>query len=535
MRSGKRLSILMMALGLLLAGCGKAEKKDTAVPDLLEPIAVAENTITVERQDFYSAVYINVSVVPQSEELSFAMDGTILDFYVTTGQMVKKGDALAQIDQTALTDSIKDLQTTISYEETVYEMRLNQADLDIQIEETKLAKLKAQYEEQEQKKAEEEARKKAEEEARKKAEEEALKKAEEEALKKAEEEAQKKAEEEAQKREESAALNQESSVIEESSAVVDGSEESSVVIENSQLPEGGQESSNISGEAGGEEENSQAPEGTQQPENSQAPENSQQPEDSQTPEDSQQTENSQAPEGTQQPEDSQTPEENVKPQETVTKYDLQKAALAIQEAELAYSQLQDQYAQDMAQRQGELQSMLDKVGEDTIYASFDGRVVKINYSVGDYVQEYDTVMLLVNEEVTLLRGDKYSNTSLSRAENLDVVIDGVTYDVTYIPYDDEEYLKKSMNKEPLPSWFEVEESEDISFGESGTVRLYKDYSVDTLVIPSSCIYTDDLGSYVYKAENGQRIKTYVTIGIQTSSFTEIVDGLNEGEEVYGAE
>lgn len=509
MRNGKRISILIMALGMILSGCSKAGKEETAVPALLEPIAVAENTIEVKRQDFYLANYINVSVVPQTEELCFAMDGEILELYVNEGEIVKKGDVLAKIDQTRLTESIKDLQETISYEESIYEMRLTQADLDIQIAEVKLEKLQAQFEEQEQKKAEEEARKKAEEEARKKA----------------EEEAKKKAEEESKKLEESGELSQENSVIEESSAVIGGSEESSNAANDSQLPEENEESSIVSGEAGDTEESSAAP----------LPEDSQAPEDSQTPEDSRQPEDSQTPEDSQQPEDPQTPEEDSMPQVTITKYDLQKAVLVIQEAELVYGQLMDQYEQAMAQSQGEMQSLLDKVGEDTIVAAFDGRVVKIHNRVGDYVREYDTVMLLVNEDVMLLRGDKYSNSSLSRAHNLDVVIDGVTYDVTYIPYDEEEYLKKSMNQEPLPSWFEVEESEDISFGENGTVRLYKDYSENTLVIPSSCMYSDDLGDYVYKSENGQRIKTYVSIGIRTSSFTEIVDGLNEGDEVYGAE
>lgn len=511
MRNANKILILIMAFGLMLSGCGKADKKETAVPELLEPIAVAENTIEVKRQDFYSANYINVSVVPQTEELCFAMDGEILELYVNEGELVEKGDALAKIDQTSLTDAIKELQATISYEESIYEMRLTQADLDVQIAEAKMAKLQATYEEQEQKKAAEEARKKAEEEARKKAEEEALKKA--------EEEAKKKAEEESQKQEESSVLNQESSALTESSAVIDGSAESSVLINDSQVTGENQETSNVSGEAGNMEESSSAV----------------QPENSQVSNDSQNTENSQITDDSQNTEDSQVTEEDTKPQVVITKFDLQKAALVIQEAELTYGQLLEQYEQDMAQRQGELQSLLDKVGEDTIYAAFDGRVVKIYNSVGDYVREYDTIMMLVNEDVMLLRGDKQSNASLSRAENLDVVIDGVTYDVTYIPYDEDEYLKKSMNNEPLPSWFEVEKSDDISFGESGTVRMYKDYSVNTLVIPSSCIYTDDLGVYVYKSENGQRLKTYVAIGIETSSFVEIVDGLDEGDEVYGAE
>ena len=58
MRNANRILILIMAFGLMLSGCGKADKKETVVPELLEPIAVAENTIEVKRQDFYSANYI---------------------------------------------------------------------------------------------------------------------------------------------------------------------------------------------------------------------------------------------------------------------------------------------------------------------------------------------------------------------------------------------------------------------------------------------------------------------------------------------
>ena len=144
-------------------------------------------------------------------------------------------------------------------------------------------------------------------------------------------------------------------------------------------------------------------------------------------------------------------------------------------------------------------------------------------------------MILVNEEVKTLRGKKYSNTYLMHAANIDVVIDGTTYEAEYVPYGEDEYLKRSLNGESLPSWFTMEETDEVTFGESGTVRVYKEYSIDTLVIPASCLQSDDLGEYVYKSEDGQRIKTYVTVGIRTATYAEILDGLNEGDDVYGTE
>ncbi len=529
MRNGKRLSILIITLGMVLAGCGKDGQSDAAIPELLEPISVAENTIQVKRQDFYFADYIDVTVVPQMEELYFVMDGEILEIEVKEGQLVEKGDALAKIDQTHLNDTIKELQETIAYEEKIYNMRLTQADLDVQIAEAKLSKLQAEYDEQEQKKAEEEAKKKAEAEA-------AAQTAarnisivqkfdvlltENTSLQTAEANVdsgegsnsnessipeESSAPGESSNPEESSTINEssnpeESSTPEESSKIDDGSEESSSTPGDADQPGGDDESSDSSGSAGDNEESS---EGGQ-------------------------------PSDPQKPEDPKDPEEEQQPQIDITKYDLQQARLAVQEAQLSYDQLRDDYAHEMSQRQSEMQSLLDKVGEDTIYASFSGRVVKINVNVGNYVRQYDTVMLLVNEEETFLRGKKYSNTSLMRAVNMDVVIDGKTYEAEYVPYDEDEYLKRSLNGESLPSWFEMEETDDVSFGESGTVRVYRDYSIDTLVIPTSCVQADDLGDYVYKSEDGQRIKTYVTVGIRTATYAEIIDGLNEGDDVYGTE
>ena len=543
MRKGKRLSILIITLGMLLAGCGKSEQADASIPELLEPISVAENTIQVKRQDFYFADYIDVTVVPQMEELYFVMDGEILEIEVKEGQLVKKGDVLAKIDQTQLNDAIKELQETISYEDKIYNMQLTQADLEVQIAEAKLSKLQAEYDEQEQKKAEE-AKKKAEEEAKKKAEAEAATQAaaksisivqnfdvlltEDASLQIAEEGAGSDQEgsapsdsstpsesstpEEGSTPSDSSApgesstpdessVPQESSTPEESSKIDDDSAESSSIPGAADQPGGEEDSSDSSGNAGGNEESSE----------------NGQPDDSQ------------------QPESPKDPEEEQRPQIEITKHDLQQARLAVQEAQLGYNQLQDDYEHEMSQRQSEMQSLLDKVGEDTIYASFSGRVVKINANVGDYVRQYDTVMMLVNEEVKTLRGKKYSNTYLMHAANIDVVIDGTTYGAEYVPYGEDEYLKRSLNRESLPSRFTMEETDEVTFGESGTVRVYKEYSIDTLVIPASCLQSDDLGEYVYKSEDGQRIKTYVTVGIRTATYAEILDGLNEGDDVYGTE
>lgn len=232
---------------------------------------------------------------------------------------------------------------------------------------------------------------------------------------------------------------------------------------------------------------------------------------------------------------SQQPVVPEEPGSSITEYDLQQARLNIQQAQLAYTQKQEEYGQKQQQQQKQIRTLLDKVGEDTLKAPFSGRVVALRCNEGERVNEYKTVIILANENKMQLRGDKYSNSSLRSADKLDVVIDNEVYEVTYIPYDDEYYYQAALNKQVLPSRFAFKTGTSAEFSQSGTVRMYRQYSENALVVPKACVQSDEMGSFVYQAKDGQRVKTYITIGIATSTHIEIVDGLNEGDEIYGRE
>ena len=54
---------------------------------------------------------------------------------------------------------------------------------------------------------------------------------------------------------------------------------------------------------------------------------------------------------------------------------------------------------------------------------------------------------------------------------------------------------------------------------------------DTISIPSSAVYTDDAGSYVFVLSNGRAEKKYVQPGIKGEGLIQITEGLSEGEKV----
>ncbi len=229
----------------------------------------------------------------------------------------------------------------------------------------------------------------------------------------------------------------------------------------------------------------------------------------------------------------QSEPEQIRPE--ITLVDLQLAELSWQEAELSYLQLLEAYNLEMSQRQEELQLLTAQLGDDTLTAPFAGRVVEVYGAAGSYVTKDTVIMLIVNENKKMLRGEAFYNTTLKSIKNLDAVINNEVFELSYIPYDDLEYVRRIDDEEILPTWFTFECPDYIDFGDRALVRAYDQYNPDALVVPSDCIQTDDLGQYVYKEEEGSRVRKYVTLGIISGNYTEILSGLKEGDEVYGIE
>lgn len=87
----------VLALLLLLSGRGADEAKK---PELMEPVGVKSDIVQVEKDTFFETDYYEGRVIPHAEELSFSSDGKISRIAVLPGQEVKKGEVLAELDQT---------------------------------------------------------------------------------------------------------------------------------------------------------------------------------------------------------------------------------------------------------------------------------------------------------------------------------------------------------------------------------------------------------------------------------------------------
>jgi HlyD family secretion protein len=99
----------MLALGLMLAGCGGGSKAPQGPP----PLAVDE--ASAKRQDISTSIVLDGQIAPlQQSTLSSTQSGTVTAVLVNEGDRVSKGQLLAQLDDSQLRAQLAANQATVA-------------------------------------------------------------------------------------------------------------------------------------------------------------------------------------------------------------------------------------------------------------------------------------------------------------------------------------------------------------------------------------------------------------------------------------
>lgn len=99
-KGSRRIAVFSLCLCFALAGCGRAQEASEA-PELLEPADTLQENAYAERRDVYTMRTMESVVLPYQEELSFSCSGIVESVDVYTGKIVKEGDVLAALYDTA--------------------------------------------------------------------------------------------------------------------------------------------------------------------------------------------------------------------------------------------------------------------------------------------------------------------------------------------------------------------------------------------------------------------------------------------------
>lgn len=137
----KKMILTLFFAALLCVSCGR--QGGSSLPELLTPVAVKLDTAEVVRGDVTDMALWEGSVVPACIDLSFSVSGILGKIYVSAGDVVEKGDIIAELDSTSLDAGMEELRRQLSDKEEKYAFSSEQSNLELEILRVQLDALKA--------------------------------------------------------------------------------------------------------------------------------------------------------------------------------------------------------------------------------------------------------------------------------------------------------------------------------------------------------------------------------------------------------
>lgn len=140
----------------------------------------------------------------------------------------------------------------------------------------------------------------------------------------------------------------------------------------------------------------------------------------------------------------------------------------------------------------------------------------------------DTDDLVLDIKDTAINEYKYSD-----YDKKYVIVDGEKYDVTESQYTSEVLVLSKINNRYPDVCVESREKPFLTAGQMYPVYFEKTKADHTLVVGKDSIYKDGDTRYVYVKNNeGGREKRIITTGESDENYTQVTEGLKEGELVY---
>lgn len=214
-------------------------------------------------------------------------------------------------------------------------------------------------------------------------------------------------------------------------------------------------------------------------------------------------------------------------------------AVRLKQIDIQQKQLEIDLA--AALREMELEKLESEAAElerdiacNTMTAAFDGRVMFMaSLKHGSYIGAYTPLIWLADDTQLFVEASYISERVMAAAHALYARIGGKQYALAYLPQDEQDRLSKVLAGEELTVRFAIENAdEEVQAGQYAVVCAESSYAADVLLVPTNVLYTGETGRYLYVIENGVRVRRDVATGLVTDWYTQITDGLQEGELVY---
>lgn len=205
--------------------------------------------------------------------------------------------------------------------------------------------------------------------------------------------------------------------------------------------------------------------------------------------------------------------------------------LEIRQLERKLAQTRELRDLELQEKRTELETLLER---RELTAPFSGTVVYISdIDEGDEIQEKEPMIYLADDSRLSLLTDYISEEIIKAADQISARVLDKEYDISYVPYDRNEYIAMALSGEEMKSDFSFTAPDSsLESGQFAVILVTTLYKEEVLTIPVNALYRDGTGRYVYRQEEDQMVRCDVTVGITTDTKAEIVEGLQEGDMVY---
>lgn len=181
----------------------------------------------------------------------------------------------------------------------------------------------------------------------------------------------------------------------------------------------------------------------------------------------------------------------------------------------------------------QLAFLQEKKNDVTIRSNMTGNVVAMSeYGYDDRIQGETSIIAVGDLGQKILKCDYINRKTAAAAEEIYAVIDGLRYEVNYVPMESEEYTRLTTQGEEVYSTLYLEgDVEAVSIGDYVAVVVVNQRRLQALSVPADAVHRDDTGNYVYVLDGGENVYTPVRTGMSDGVYTEILSGIQEGDVV----
>lgn len=165
-----------------------------------------------------------------------------------------------------------------------------------------------------------------------------------------------------------------------------------------------------------------------------------------------------------------------------------------------------------------------KVGNSKIFAPYDG-VVTACVTQGTQLAAGQPVLAVADTTRQYIIVNGYlAPSDYKRYERVYAIINGKETELIY--------EEEMMQEEGPRTYYTAEDLNGAAFGDFILICMVGDFHEQVLSVPNNAIYKDSSGNYVYLLRDETRVRQSVTTGYKNNVYTEIVEGLEEGDRIY---